>query len=68
MNQTEERATKRVFGEKTLLIVLTLFSCRFKVFSPVTGLSCILMVVLSQELIAFLLQISSLLYVHGLFR
>ena len=58
MDQTEDLATKRIFGVITLLI--TDFLAGITAFSPVTGLSYIIAVHL-QELIAFFLQDASLL-------
>ena len=52
-NETEELATKRVFGEITLLITNYLDSlAHLTAFSPVTGLSYII-AVLVQGLIVF---------------
>ena len=68
MDQADERATKRGFGEIMLLVTDCLIFAGLTVFSPVTGLYYILIAVLLQELIVFSLQVTSLLCVYGLFR
>ena len=58
MNQTEECATKRVSGVKiwynnVVGKLLLYFLTSLTVFSPITGLSYILIIVLLQEFMVF---------------